>query len=558
MIDYFSRNNRLYYLKRLRQFFFPIISTKFDVLINPEPSIKSEVSELYKALIEKDYFVNSDTVNEIIKNNFHSSSDIEKRLRSNDFFSILVPNENTNNVISFLKNWFANHNNIKFFPLSDCLENSIRLNNLIWFYNIHFEKLDNHDKKFLVMKIIFLSDLVYVFLEKHLNNNHTLIESKNLFVASLFLSNYKFSKKWQQKSSKILYNCLESQISNNGVHIERSSMYQKVIFSEIIELFIITEKYKSLIDSDLYKVIISKIKGLAEYDHIMTFNTDNFFLWGDGYLKDRMIKNINIIDERNNYFKNQNFFDFLKIPPVMKTTDLSFYDLNGFIYLFNKKMTLVFNGGCNLTNKDFAKGHLHSDLLSFCLSVGKTSVIKHAGTFNYNQKSIKYFRGTRGHNTILIDQKEQHDFQNPNASKNVGNGHPKIISDKPNSILVSSFHDGYKKLNVKHTRKINFKNKSFEIADIINGPKKHFFEYFIHLDSGVKCKLMKNKLILENIGEFVFELNDNYQIELLNKSNYNGAWESEGINQKKETNILRIHGSFQKVLHIFATFNLLS
>ena len=61
MIDYFSRNNRLYYLKRLRQFFFPIISTKFDVLINTEPSIKSEVSELYKALIEKDYFVNSDT-----------------------------------------------------------------------------------------------------------------------------------------------------------------------------------------------------------------------------------------------------------------------------------------------------------------------------------------------------------------------------------------------------------------------------------------------------------------------------------------------------------------
>ena len=87
-------------------------------------------------------------LNDIIKSDFYRNSDIEIKIRANDFFYILNPRVKINEVFKFLNIWFNKYNRIDIFPLSDILENSIRLNNLIWFYNLYFDSIDIDENNF--------------------------------------------------------------------------------------------------------------------------------------------------------------------------------------------------------------------------------------------------------------------------------------------------------------------------------------------------------------------------------------------------------------------------
>ena len=91
----------------------------------------------------------------------------------------------------------------------------------------------------------------FYFVETHLNNNHTLIESKNILMAGIVFQKFPSSRKWIKKGMNILDSCLSKQIDDDGIHIERSSMYQKVILSELIELDHVINSCNHLIKNNL-------------------------------------------------------------------------------------------------------------------------------------------------------------------------------------------------------------------------------------------------------------------------------------------------------------------
>ena len=84
-------------------------------------------------------------------------------------------------------------------------------------------------------------------------------------------------------------------------------------------------------------------------------------------------------------------------------------------------------------------------------------IIINSGTYDYSKSSIKYFRGTRGHNTIIIDEREQHEFQNNCNSSSVSNGYIASKSQVKDEFRISSYHDGFKKMGVIHNREVIFK-----------------------------------------------------------------------------------------------------
>ena len=219
-------------------------------------------------------------------------------------------------------------------------------------------------------------------------------------------------------------------------------------------------------------------------------------------------------------------------------------------------MLMIFNSGCDFSNQDFAKGHLHSDLLGYTLNVNNKEVINNAGTFNYNLDSIKYFRGTRGHNTIMIDGKEQHGFQMNENLNSVANGYTEYFLKKTNKMKISSYHDGYKSIGVTHCRQISFKKNSIKIVDNIKGHRVHNLQYFIHLGSNVNCKLIEKVLIIDNIGEFTFKMSEIFNIGLFDNTTYDGAWVSKKINEKKGSKVLIIKGSFNKNIKLVTNFKL--
>ena len=109
-------------------------------------------------------------------------------------------------------------------------------------------------------------------------------------------------QKWIKKGTKILQNCLSNQIDDCGVHIERSSMYQKVVLSELIEFEFIINVCGNSISSKFKKILRKKIKLMIEYDSLITSKT-GMYPMGDGYLDDRLLgfylQNYIILVEKN-------------------------------------------------------------------------------------------------------------------------------------------------------------------------------------------------------------------------------------------------------------------
>lgn len=147
--------------------------------------------------------------------------------------------------------------------------------------------------------------------------------------------------------------------------------------------------------------------------------------------------------------------------------------------------------------------HGHADALSFTLYIKKKPFFIDPGTFRYNgvPEHRAYFKGTRAHNTVCVDNMDQ-------ARQVTG-----FIWDKPyradlissredeSGIWVKARHEGYSRLKspVVHIRDIHVSRQDFcLVTDSFIGKGCHTFESHLHLDPGVTVDLMRDWLVLTN------------------------------------------------------------
>jgi Heparinase II/III-like protein/Heparinase II/III N-terminus len=130
-------------------------------------------------------------------------------------------------------------------------------------------------------------------------------------------------------------------------------------------------------------------------------------------------------------------------------------------------------------------GHGHADALSFTLSVGGRAVIVDPGTFAYHTQPDwrTYFKSTRAHNTIELDNHDQSEQQGAflwGAQANVALERWEPRSD--GGTLTAS-HDGYTRLPGKptHRRELELRGKKLTITDQIAGSGAHQVSAYLHL-----------------------------------------------------------------------------
>ena len=555
-----------YYKNRIKQEYYNI--KKLFYTENSYPIHTNINQYLYNQNIGFHYELNSltgtrITIEEILDNDFFVSNNYNLSIRAMDFFIINAYGFNDSQIASifkYLNRFMKIFNDVKKPPISEPFGNSLRLNNLIWFYQLAFTKLNSKQKSDLVRMIIFFGDLVCLFLENHLDNNHTIVQSKNLLLAGLVFKDTRKSKKWIKRGQSAVISCLTKQVDENGVHIERSTMYQKVVFSELLELSAFVAKYPDAVSLALKKLLWKKLKLMTGYDCEMTFDMGYYSLWGDGYYGDRLIRFVPVYspDNKNSHYEEniKSWSCHLDIPAFgsNKNIDISLANYSGFIYSRLDNVTLIVNAGTELSKKKFAKGHLHSDLLSFVLFKDGKEIINHAGTYDYTKESITYLRGTRGHNTIMIDSLEQHGFQDESQSNHFADGFVDLLDKNDYSHHILMHHDGYERIGVNHKREImhDLKKGGITITDCIEGIGDHQCEYNIHFAPGVVCSLSGNIISMKNVGIFDFDLPDNCSMELFYGDEDPGAWCSRIIFKKEPIFIVRITSSLINTLKIKA------
>ena len=137
-------------------------------------------------------------------------------------------------------------------------------------------------------------------------------------------------------------------------------------------------------------------------------------------------------------------------------------------------------------------GHGHADALSLVLRSGGRDLLIDPGTYTYGGDAAwrGYFRGTRAHNTVTVDRRDQADesaaflWSRPFRTRLV------LREEDPGrKIRLLACHDGYTRLKgrVRHWRGIVFRSPgSWLIWDCLTGKGEHLLELHWHL--GVEPK----------------------------------------------------------------------
>jgi len=188
--------------------------------------------------------------------------------------------------------------------------------------------------------------------------------------------------------------------------------------------------------------------------------------------------------------------------------------------------------------------HGHADALSITLSLDGIPLLVDPGTYRYNGEPEfrAYFRGTRAHNTVMIDgqdqalQKTAFIWQHPYRTGVVRNTQ---LDGLP---LIEALHDGYARLTeqVRHKRTIvQVDGCHFVIRDSFWGEGTHQFEVNYHLHPDASVKRTDAWWRIEKSGKILFLKLDSDVEAISGQQDPLLGWFSDSYGSKRECTVLR-------------------
>jgi len=128
-------------------------------------------------------------------------------------------------------------------------------------------------------------------------------------------------------------------------------------------------------------------------------------------------------------------------------------------------------------------GHAHAGIFSFEISCPRGRVAVDGGTFSYEYgKERLRARGTAAHNTVRVGGRDQFDLWGAFRVGRRAQVHDLEWRPESGAARLSAWHDGYRRLGVRHRRTIvSVADLGWLIADELEGEGEHLVESFLHL-----------------------------------------------------------------------------
>lgn len=374
---------------------------------------------------------------------------------------------------------------------------AIRAINWIFFY-FQFEDLVKRDKRFLEKlnnSLYEHGQFIALNLEKELSlaNNHYLSNLCGLMFLGIYFNNYKNKevKKWLKYSKKELEKEMFIQNNNDGTNYESSTSYHRLVTELMFYSLLIGEingiefsyEYKKRLELMFeFLAKITKPNGkipmigdvdngrlviLSKYSNWDVSDVRNTLALGGHYFENKLLKKVGgkEIEDKVWIFNSQQEYqqEYLYSSTAFPN--------GGYYLLRNKNIYCMIR--CGELSCRGQGGHSHNDQLSIEVNVKGKDFIVDTGTGVYtsNYKIRNLFRGTKQHNTVIIDDLEQNDFN----EKDLFNMNEQTFSKCINfsSDEFEGEHYGYKaKIGEVHKRKVKLKINSIEILDeLVNSGK---------------------------------------------------------------------------------------
>ena len=360
--------------------------------------------------------------------------------------------------------------------------------------------------------------------------NHTVCECVGLIFGGAVFQQTKQGRKWISKGTRLLEQELNHQILEDGGPAEQSLSYHRFVL-DLYWLVVDFMESNALYGCNSWK---DRLRQGETFIRAFCFDRQYFPSIGDsddgyaiapGLIPKRQINASVILSNNENLF--------CKIFPE-----------SGYTVIRNKEdlFILLDHGSLGMAP---LYNHGHADALSVILSKKGRPFFIDPGTYRYNgvPEHRSYFRGTRAHNTVCIDGKDQ-------AEQVTG-----FVWDKPftselldvqtdsGQIFIRASHDGYRRLKnmVIHQRELFvYDNTCCLIVDSFCGQGVHKFELNFHLHPDANVEKQDKWLVLENNGESIFIYDSENKFSVVNgQENPLLGWYSPVYGVLKKTNTLQ-------------------
>lgn len=409
-----------------------------------------------------------------------------------DKFKYLIENWIDNNPFAFGDGWH---------PYTI----SLRLTNWISVYPVFKDRI-KVDKEFdrKIKESIYLQ---YLYLQKNLEKdvlgNHYFENIKALIIGSIFFAEDKVKDKFKTE----LLKQLDEQILKDGMHFELSPMYHKIILEDLIK---ITYWLK---DDSVYRHLSTYIQKMVDVTYSFEANfgkTPAFNDSADGISKEHKA----LINTCRKYFN-------------LKPGFRGYLEDSGFYIISDKYKKLIFDTGEICPR--YLPAHGHCDALSFELSINNKPLIVNSGTFRYeNGEWRNYFRSTKSHNTVMIENQEQSQFW---GSFRVADRIKKIRRKSFNYKGIPFYAGTYISFNGnEHKRFIGFLDEKLIIVlDFVKSELNA--ENYLHFDPEAQLSINNNTVN-------VIREHEKIRITTIGTSNIDlkQGWYSEQFNLKEKNN----------------------
>lgn len=355
--------------------------------------------------------------------------------------------------------------------------------------------------------------------------NHTVCECVGLIFAGAVFRNHVYSRKWLETGCRLLDQELGHQLLWDGGPAEQSFAYYRFV----IDLYWLAADFLGK----------NQLHDCIEWKHRLSL--------GEAFLTA-------VQNEAGKFPSIGDCDDGYAVAPGIThmsdkasapTDPITTFPASGYTVIRDKAgLILTFDHGplgmAPLYN------HGHADALSVTFTVNGKPFLIDPGTYRYNgvPEWRKYFKGTRAHNTVTIDNFDQ-------AVQETGFiwSHPYKTEIVKNLVLDSGYylravHDGYTRLKypVLHERSICwFKDSNFMIKDSFTGKGIHRFELNFHFHPDAVLAEGDFWREVDNQGTKIFiTISGNHQFEhIRGQDDPISGWYSPAYGIKKPCSVLR-------------------
>jgi hypothetical protein len=352
--------------------------------------------------------------------------------------------------------------------------------------------------------------------------NHTIAEAVGLVFAGAVYRSTRYGKNWLGTGIKLLNDELVHQILEDGGPAEQSLGYHRFVL-------------------DLYWLAMDFIQknNFGNVHHWQTrLTAGEFFL---GAFKDQRLFLPAIGDSDDGHAVAPGIAP-IRIAGAECSKNLINFAETGYTIIRNDNLVFTFDHGS--LGMAPLYNHGHADALSITLAKNGHPLLVDPGTYRYNgvPQWRRYFKGTRAHNTITIDDQDQAVYETGFIWSKPYRAELTATESEKNKRFFSAVHNGYTRLKdpVYHYRSILFFDEAnFLIRDSFSGSGMHKFQINYHLHPDVTIDQAGKWWVLENHGESIFlKPGDGFLKPVKGTQNPIMGWFSSRYGEKEPTTVL--------------------